>query len=61
MSRTPWFSFDTALYYLVLVRYLVEQGADKNKPTNKGSTLLGAARFFGNAAVAAYLQAAGAR
>jgi len=46
---------------LLVVRYLVEHGADINRPTNDGYTPLMAAEGAGHAEVAAYLRAAGAR
>ena len=52
----------TALYiaseknHLHVVRYLVEQGADKEKADNDGATPLMAAAFNGHAAVVRLLQ-----
>jgi len=43
------------------VRYLVEQGADKDKAVINGFSPLQVAYFRGHAEVAAYLRAAGAR
>jgi ankyrin repeat protein len=43
---------------LAVVRYLVEQGADKDKRT-KGATPLQIAQIAGHTQVAAYLLAAG--
>ena len=45
----------------MIVRYLVEQGADKNKADNYGTTPLRAALARRHTEVAAYLRAAGAK
>jgi ankyrin repeat protein len=45
--------------HLLVVRYLVEQGADKRKVTNNGVTPMGAARLYGQDDVVAYLLSVG--
>jgi ankyrin repeat protein len=42
-----------------VVRYLVEQGADKDKPNDFGITPLQIARLTGHFEIVAYLSAAG--
>jgi len=45
--------------HLLVVRYLVEQGADKRKATNNGVIPIGAARLYGQDDVVAYLLSVG--